>query len=129
MFKKLFISILILTALSSEGIINFPVNIYNFYMNSGIGSDLLVEKDEVSGQLQPVKIRDAFTESVFLGPAFKLTLNSIKKFQSKNLYLAVNQVNVFYYECTSIKYISISILETLQDVLQKSDKSPPYYAA
>ena len=32
MFKKLFISLLILSALASEGIVNFPVNFYNLYL-------------------------------------------------------------------------------------------------
>lgn len=39
MFKRLFISLLILSALASEGIVNFPVNFYNLYLadinNSG----------------------------------------------------------------------------------------------
>lgn len=32
MFKRLFLSLLLLSALASEGIINFPVNLYSMYL-------------------------------------------------------------------------------------------------
>lgn len=125
MFKKLFISLLILTTLSSEGIVNFPVNIYNFYMNTANGVDLQASQDEAAAQLQQAKNYDAISQSLVSDLLYKLTLNSIQKFQSKDFPLEFNQV---YKPDDSLISININFLPHLyscQIILHMSDNSPP----
>lgn len=68
MFKRLFISLLILSTLASEGIVNFPVKFYNMYLVDINRFDFYVEKEQ--------RIQDKLNSEVETGGAYASLLES-----------------------------------------------------
>jgi hypothetical protein len=126
MFKKLFISLLILTALSSEGIINLPVNIYNFYMSPGSGAEYTSGAGLDTQELQPAKNYDSIRFMGGLEEGFTLTTNSLQTFNAKKIIEDKNYENNFCCSFTPIKSTDFYSTDSKCGILQMSDNSPPY---
>jgi hypothetical protein len=79
MLKKLFISLIILSTLATEGIINFPGNIYNFLtcLKTEAGQSKNIEVSEETS-------KDLNENNGMFSGAFKLTSNSIQRLQASS---------------------------------------------
>ena len=127
MLKKLFISLMILSTLASEGIMNFPKDIYNFLAclnNDTLQNFSLKEKAEVPQKASENKL-------TYTG-LLKLTVNTLQKFreisETKYLYKSkdssgflLNRPHPSFHGITPDK-----AFETKKEiVLLTSDTSPP----
>jgi len=127
MFKKLFIGLLILSALTSEGISNLPGAYYGLYTGSTSEASLLgdlnvaanLQKDNLNGS---TLLRDTFSND-----AFVLTYNSIQKLKLKNS-------NLYYSEAANQSYLPVSFIVSEPEssirinkttIFTKSGLSPP----
>ncbi|MCX7920400.1 MAG: hypothetical protein N3B21_00030 [Clostridia bacterium] len=130
MLKKLFISLLILSALASDGAINLPGNISELYISLGNILALPEEHAELIEQLQSMENENALVNNAFQYNAFKLSANSINKLKTKSVPLSFsfNSGEKFYLACSNINPISISLYKSEKEIIiKKSDSSPPYF--
>lgn len=126
MLRKLFISLLILSALTSEGIIKLPANIFNYYLNSDSFLDLS-KAEVVLPMLQEDNCEtgaQAFRATV--SGLFVLSFDSLFKFTPKVI------SDGFYYGdrlllTSSEGIIPIICLVTFNSdiTLDRTDSSPP----
>ena len=130
MLKKLFISLIILSTLASEGIMNFPGNIYNFLtcLNTDSGLNInLKEKVETTKETNEIKN--------YYNGTFNLTLNSLKKLIASSDFKYLNKsktINNYEdillnkYNLSACKVTLGAIPETKKTlVLFRTDTSPP----
>lgn len=129
MLKKLFISLLILSTLASEGLVNFPANIFSFYLANGKVFDLLEKEaaaDEHNKNIVPET--NASTSKVMGSGSFVLSANSFSKLRYEILNES-NNINVNLYE----PIIKLGIVDSVTYPLNRlitfhcSDASPPQF--
>lgn len=125
MLKKLFISLLILTTLSSEGIINFPANIYNFYKCVGNETDLSAVKDITAGDFQAAKNYASLKFLNDLQSGFTLTLNSVKTIKADKTTDEKWKADTDFSSPSFVNRSFIASKESKFDILHMSDNSPP----
>lgn len=129
MFKKLFISLIILSTLASEGITSIPGNVYNFL------SDLESVTGTVShADLETVTPKEIYEKSSFSTTAFKLTQSSLLKFCRFSLdatgkYNGVSDIaSIAVPESDTLNFIYASRDQVYYHnrlILFKADTSPP----
>jgi len=126
MLKKLFVSLLILSALTSEGIINLPGNIYSFYLYSDIGSGLCGEKGLPPEQIKEADEANAILESGCSVSVLVLLLNNISKYKSKAFFgdLDFQGKYCLSYAPINPAYI-LSLCKNKEIIIRESDMSPP----
>jgi|GEM_PF-2573016 hypothetical protein len=141
MLKKLFISLIILSALTSEGIMYWNVNAYNFGMlSTKMCTGFQGVRDIQDKSLSVAANISTFYRNTSIGRAFVLTSDSLLKISSNistanlawssNDYGAVNYLppSMDFREFNLYKYIftkSFHQNET-EAMLKKSDSSPPF---
>lgn len=130
MLKKLFISLIILSTLASDGILNIPVNICNIltYLNSESGQS---KNTEALKELE----KDQKVNSGFSTGAFKLTSASVLKIclSSNGTYLSKIKMPISKKSILDIKNVYLSNKLTNESTSQvkksifflKTDTSPP----
>jgi hypothetical protein len=130
MLKKFFISLIILTTIASEGVINFPGNIYNFLtcLNSEVGQSKNLE-------ILPKSSKNIVENGRFSSEVFKLTENSVQKLRLSSEGRYIPKIDLFF--CSkdifdiSSNYLSCKLAfeNTFKlnnnTILFKSDTSPP----
>ena len=144
MLKKIFISLLILTALSSEGLAGIPANLYGLYIGCGTVREILDADEIVSSSLpeKPANRDFSYTalpvwqENSFMGlngmPVFSPSFSFASVFPSKTKQgsssipclcddkLTLNANEIEYNKLSYILFKRSSCA-----ILHKSDSSPP----
>ena len=117
---------LILSALTSEGIINLPGNIYSFYLYSDIGSGLYGERGLPPEQIKETGEANAILRSGCSSSILVLLLNNIPKYKLKAFFGGFDfQGNYcFSYLPANPAYIS-SLGINKEIIIRESDMSPP----
>lgn len=130
MLKRFFIGLIILSALASEGVINFPGNVYNFLSCLNSGTELSGNQQALAESSNEFQVEDFFTNHAinFAAEDFKrISFDYSKKWQLKNELNAdsVEKHNLNeHYSLLSLYDNSISI-SSPRTVLDKADSSPP----
>jgi hypothetical protein len=127
MLKRLFIGLLILSALASEGLVNFPGNIYNLYFNSGSEVGMSGAKAiPPDGLSNPVKNYNSLSDNKLNSNAFILTYNSIQKLKTISLEGIIDSPVNYRKFYDSNCFISNPLIQADKEVIYKqSDLSPP----
>lgn len=129
MLRRLFISLIILSALTSEGIVNLPANIYNMYIvNSGIQSGMSGEEVLPSGQ-SALSMESGIS---FLGSSsgelFVLAPGSVEKLKCYSAVPEYDSETKQAYTGFSVDpVLSSAVLPDSDIIYNRSDSSPPYF--
>ncbi|MCR4434890.1 MAG: hypothetical protein QHH06_05075 [Clostridiales bacterium] len=127
MFRNLFISLVILSTLTAEGVAGFSASYFNVYLYLNKGLCLLHEKTEFSG-----KVREAENTGAGFGKGFKACKYTLAPGDTQELKYNIIDIDVAnaekdaYYVCLSAGIYCCPLLGADKDtVLEKSDTSPP----
>lgn len=130
MFKKLFISLLILSALTSEGLIGLPSSVYNLYMYSGSQLGLTDElRRPLDEQLKGTGEIDGLSYRRFSGASFVLSSRSFEVFRYSVMPYSFDFPHSFDLSFTGIEPEAYSFNRLDKDITAKSDTSPPNFIA
>lgn len=126
MLKKLFISLLILSTLASEGLVNFPANVFSFYLATGKVLDLLENETTPGEQNNVIPRTNVSAFKAESNGSFVLSINSLSKLsfeilnEAQNLEMNLNKPGLQLGICDSIFVLSNRLI-----TFRSSDSSPP----
>lgn len=125
MLKRFFLGLLILSALTSEGIVNLPGNIYNLYICSSSGTGLSDGRDMGLEQQGVGNSRTLFCGALSKG-ILALSLNNPQKFKIKAFLDNCILPDRPSFESLAVNSYSAPDFEIKKEaVMQRSDMSPP----
>lgn len=139
MFKRLFISLLILSTLASEGIVNFPVKFYNMYLVDINRFDFYVENEQsiqekLNSEAETGGTYASSLESVddglfVLSPdttAFFSRLHSMEPLDIPTAFPSEPSFS-FDYKAVPFCEAALNIYDNKDIIFKSSDNSPPQF--
>jgi hypothetical protein len=128
MLKRLFISLLILSTLASEGLVNFPANVFSYYLATGKVFDLLEKETPADEQNNIVPNTNTSALKTVSQGSFVLSINSLSKLRYEILRDVQNlDINVKDAVIQSDINNSVFIPSNRLITLRSSDSSPPKF--
>lgn len=128
MFRKLFLSLLILSALTSEGFAKLPDNIYN-YLNLDYVFDLIDGEEILTERQQDTEVKPGVFYAVLNESLRSISLESFQFPEGRNTECFFHLSGIGSDGLVSCSAEILTLDKSEKDcILKKSDISPPYFA-
>lgn len=126
MLRRFFISLIILSALASEGLAGLPMHFYAFYAYSNSGVNTVGIQGNIQDQLEENQQSGMQLDKAASNGVFVLSAGSIQKLKYRTVSASLNSEKSFYTSSPVADTLTAFVPKADKGaILKRSDSSPP----